>query len=387
MKLAIVGAGPSGLFLAILLKKRLPGVELQVYEQNPREATFGFGVVLADNGLSKFRNADKAVTEDLKEAMLFSSRQTIVTHETPIVVKRDRPGLGGGAIPRIDLLSILQHHAEALKIPVQYGVRINDVDSLDSDLIVGADGVNSLVRSTDEAGFGTSRETLTNHFAWYGVGKAFPNPALVFRKARGGHFVAHYYPYSETMSTFVAECDDATWRKLGMDEMTDDARKQVFQEVFASELEGFDLISNNSHWRQFPAIRNEHWFVGKKVLIGDALTSAHFSIGSGTRIAMEDAIALAEALIEHPNDLKAALNAYDAARRPEKNKLIKASEASYRWYEDFPTWIERYSPTKFVYEFMTRTGRVDPARLRKNYPELVDQFVREGVLEPSETNS
>lgn len=384
MKVAIIGAGPSGLFLSILLKKRLPNIDLAVYEQNPRDATFGFGVVLADNGLSRLNNADKAVTEDLKAAMLFSGQQTIVTHETPVEVKRDRPGLGGGAIPRIELLSILQRHAEQLGIEVSYGNRVDDLDNLDCDLIVGADGVNSLVRSSDESGFGAAREILTNHFAWYGVGKAFPNPALVFRKARGGYFVAHYYPYSDSMSTFVAECDHGTWLKLGMDKMTDDARQQLFEEIFAPELDGYALISNNSHWRQFPATHNEHWSVGKKVLIGDALTSAHFSIGSGTRIAMEDAIALADAIVASPDDLSKALACYDSNRRPEKNKLIKASEASYRWYEDFPTWIDRYSPTRFVYEFMTRTGRVSPDRLRRNYPELVEQFEREGILKTLE---
>src|SRR5690606_16508609 len=139
--------------------------------------------------------------------------------------------------------------------------------------------------------FGTSCYHLSNHFAWYGVEKPFPNPALVFRQYQGGYFVAHYYPYSDTMSTFVAECDHRTWQELGMEAMSNEQRVALFETVFAPELDGFGLVSNNSNWRQFPVIRNRNWYVGNQVLIGDALSSAHFSIGSGTRIAMEDAVA------------------------------------------------------------------------------------------------
>jgi 2-polyprenyl-6-methoxyphenol hydroxylase-like FAD-dependent oxidoreductase len=377
MKIDVVGGGPSGLFLAILVARKVPGTKLRIYEQNPRDATFGFGVVLADAGLAKLNDAAPDVCADLVAAMTFRARQTIVSNETPIVV--ERPGQGGGAIPRIALLSILQRYVDALGIEIEYGSCVGDIESLDGDLIVGADGVNSRVRSEEEESFGTSRYSLTNHFAWYGVGRAFECPALVFRKHAGGYFVAHYYPYSDSMSTFVAECDHATWIDLGMEAMTDDERKALFEDVFAPELAGDLLISANSNWRQFPVIRNANWYAGNRVLIGDALASAHFSIGSGTRIAMEDAIALADAIALHPEDVAAALAAYVDQRAPRKRQLIDASSASFEWYERIREWMDRYSPHEFIYQFMTRTGRVDGARLRDQYPQLFSELEQAGV--------
>lgn len=378
MKVAIVGGGPSGLFLGILLRQRMPEVDVQVFEQNPRDATFGFGVVLADTGLSRLRAAAPEVCAELERAMVFTGNQTIVLGDTPVHVRR--PGKGGGAIPRIRLLEILQAHAQRLGIEVSYELRLDAVDALEADLVVGADGINSMVRASDEAGFQTSLSHLTNHFAWYGVARAFANPALVFREYQGGYFVAHYYPYSETMSTFVAECDHQTWLDLGMEAMSADERKALFERVYAPELQGDPLVTNNSHWRQFPVVRNERWHAGNKVLIGDALTSAHFSIGSGTRIAMEDAIALADALVAQPDDVPAALAAYERARKPEKAKLIGASQASYTWYEDIRKWISSYTPHEFVYHFMMRTGRIDFARLKQQFPELVDECAAAGAL-------
>lgn len=377
MKVAIIGGGPSGLFLSILLKERMSDVDIDVYEQNPEDATFGFGVVLADTGLSNLRAASPAVVDQLASVMRFNDQHAIVCHEHPIVMKK--PGAGGGAIPRISLLSVLQARAKELGVRVTYNRRIADFDALDADLVVGADGIGSQLRSANEAAFGTTRRTLTNHFAWFGVAKAFASPALVFRKYEGGYFVAHYYPYSDSMSTFVAECDHQTWEDFGMEAMSAEARQALFETVFAPELAGHALVSNNSIWRQFPVILNANWHVGKQVLIGDALTSAHFSIGSGTRIAMEDAMALADAVVAHPRDVPAALRQYEAVRKPEKAKLISASEASYNWYERIREWMELPTPHEFVFRFMTRTGRVDADRLRAQFPALMAELAAGGV--------
>ncbi|MGH7186885.1 MAG: FAD-dependent monooxygenase, partial [Pseudomonadota bacterium] len=283
----------------MLIKKRRPDWEVSVIEQNAASSTFGFGVVLADSGLNRLQAADPGTHERLVGKMTFTGCQTITQKEPPISIKHPS---SGGAIARIDLLTILQSAAAAAGVDVRYGVRVDHPDELgrygldDADVVIGADGVNSVVRTADETGFGTTRSNLTNRFSWFGTSKVFTSSALVFRQYRGGAFVAHYYPYCANGSTFVAECDNATWLEFGMDGMSADQRQALFEEVFAAELDGHRLISNNSAWRQFPVIRNRNWSTGKHVLIGDAQTSAHFSIGSGTRIAMEDAIALADAL-------------------------------------------------------------------------------------------
>ncbi|WP_455155312.1 FAD-dependent monooxygenase [Cupriavidus campinensis] len=377
MKVAIIGGGPSGLFLAILLKESMLDVDIDVYEQNPEDATFGFGVVLADTGLTNLRSASQVVVDRLAKVMRFNDQHSIVSHEHPIIMKK--PGAGGGAIPRISLLSVLQERARELGVRVTYNTRIADFDAIDADLVVGADGINSQLRAANETGFATTRRTLTNHFAWFGVEKPFPSPALVFRKYQGGYFVAHYYPYSDSMSTFVAECDHQTWVDFGMEAMSAEARQALFETVFAPELAGYGLVSNNSIWRQFPVILNANWHVGKQVLIGDALTSAHFSIGSGTRIAMEDAMALADAIVAHPDDVAAALQQYEDVRKPEKAKLISASEASYNWYERIREWMDLPTPYEFVFRFMTRTGRVDAERLRAQFPALMAELAAGGV--------
>jgi 2-polyprenyl-6-methoxyphenol hydroxylase-like FAD-dependent oxidoreductase len=378
MKIAIIGGGPSGLFLAILLKEQLPHTEVHIYEQNPPDATFGFGVVLADAGLSNLRAGSPKVVDDLVGAMRFNEWQTIVSRDSAISIRR--PGIGGGAISRITLLKILGDHARRLGAQITYNHRVTDFSSIDADLVVGADGINSQLRVADEPKFGTSRYNLTNHFAWYGVAKPFPTSTLVFRKYLGGCFVAHYYPYSESMSTFVAECDHQTWQELGMETMGAPKRQLLFEEVFAPELGGYRLVSNNSNFRQFDVIRNSRWTFDNRVLIGDAGSSAHPSIGSGTRIAMEDSIALAGAIVRNGSDILAALEDYVSVRAPAKAKLIVASEASCNWYERMREWMDAFTPHEFVYRYMMRTGRVDNARLKDQYPDLAAELERAGVL-------
>ena len=378
MKIAVIGGGPAGLYAAMLIKKRQPSWSLDVYEQNPEGATFGFGVVLADTGLNRLRAADAASHDRLVAAMVFNDCQAIVHQRTPVVLKRPK---GGGAITRIELLKILGEAARDAGVVVHAATRIDHPDKFaDADLIIGADGVNSVVRSGLESAFGTTRSTLNNHFVWYGTDRAFDNPALVFRRERGGAFVAHYYPYTTSHSTFVAECDHATWQALDMEAMSNEAREALVLDVFAEELTGHTLITSGSSWRQFPVIRNREWVAGKHVLIGDAHMSAHFSIGSGTRIAMEDSIALADALTETSIPVAERLARFSARRGAEKARLIGASERSYLWYEEIDEWIKRYTPHQFIYAFMTRTGRVDNDRLAQQFPELFAELRQHAVI-------
>jgi 2-polyprenyl-6-methoxyphenol hydroxylase-like FAD-dependent oxidoreductase len=377
MKVAIVGGGPSGLYLGLLLKRSEPSWQVDVIEQNLADATFGFGVVLADTGLLQLQEADASSYNALCAAMRYNDCQIIVQREEPIEIKLN---VKGGAIPRLALLQILQREAEAVGVRIHFGSRIATTSDLatfgldDADVVVGADGINSVVRRQYPDAFAATQRSLSNHFAWYGTKRVFDAPALVFRKFNGGHFVAHYYAYSDDMSTFVAECDDATWNRLDLGAMTDDDRQHLLEKIFEPELGGLPLISNKSIWRQFPVIRNAQWTYGRHVLIGDALASAHFSIGSGTRIAMTDAIALARALLACNGDAAQGLAAFEESHKPQKNKLIDASERSYMWYEDIAEWMDNYTPEEFVYQFMTRTGRIDDARLRSEFPELVQRL-------------
>jgi len=383
MKVAIVGGGPSGLYLGLLLKRGAPQWQVEVIEQNAADATFGFGVVLADTGLQQLRDADVASYEALCAATKQHEHQVIVQAETPIDI---RLPVKGGAIPRLRLLQILEQQAEEAGVVVHYRQRIDGTADLarlgldDADVVVGADGVNSVIRREFEQDFGTTSSTLGNHFAWYGTPKVFDASALVFRKYEGGHFVAHYYAYSDEMSTFVAECDDATWQRLNLGSLSDAQRLALMEKIFAPELEGAPLMDGDARivWRQFPVIRNAHWIHGRHVLVGDALASAHFSIGSGTRIAMNDSIALAQALLGCGEDALAGLAAYARNHKPSKQKLISASERSYLWYERMAQWMDTYSPEEFVYRFMTRTGRVDDQRLRREYPELMARLGKTG---------
>ncbi|MES2413783.1 MAG: monooxygenase [Pseudomonadota bacterium] len=390
MKISVVGAGPAGLYFSILVKKRFPNWTINIVEQNEPDSTFGFGIVLAAAGLHRLEAADAHTHAALVRNMTFTTHQIITLGDAAVPIKR--PDGGGGAIARLDLLNQLQTAARDAGVNIRFGVRFEDAarlpEVLDADVVVGADGINSMIRSAGEAGFGTTHSALSNHFAWFGVGKAFPTSALVFREHKGGVFVAHYYPYSKANSTFVAECDHATWQLLGMDAMDAGQRQALFETVFAPELDGHQLISNNSTWRQFPVIRNARSVSGKTVLLGDAETSAHFSIGSGTRIAMDDALALADALTADGDDGSVTpthrLQKFEKLRGPEKAKLIGASQKSYMWYEDMGRWMRQFSPLEFIHHYMTRTGRMGNGRLAASYPELVGQLVRAGVMSEAE---
>jgi len=236
------------------------------------------------------------------------------------------------------------------------------------DLVIAADGANSTVRGT--ADFGTSITPLANKFAWFGTTKIFPTLTQTFVENAHGHFNAHHYRHSPEMSTFVVECDAVTWEKAGFSRMDEAATMAYAERTFADTLGGHRLVSNRSVWRNFPNVRNQRWHAGNVVLIGDALRTAHFSIGSGTRLAMEDAIALNRALAEQ-SSVEKALASFEAARRPIVEKLVAAADASAAWYERFPEHM-KLGPRDFAWSYIQRSGRIDPQRLRKISPRFVD---------------
>ena len=324
MRVAIVGAGPAGLYLAYLIKRRDQRADIRVFEQNAPDATFGFGVVFSDRAL-EFLNEDDPVTFAAIAPRLESWRDITLIHRGECIVI---DGVGFAALGRLELLQLLQQRARSVGIEPVYRQAVKSLDEIsDADLIVGADGINSMVRRGQEHDFGTTVSHLSNRFAWFGTTKPFATLTQTFRLTEHGAFNAHHYRYAPGMSTFIVEVDEATFQRCGFHKMPADEARRLCEEVFADALGGHQLISNNSVWRQFPKIRNERWSAGKSVLLGDALHTAHFSIGSGTRLAMEDAIALDKALAGHA-DIASALQAYEATRRPIVEKLVRAANAS-----------------------------------------------------------
>ena len=372
MHIAILGAGPAGLYLAYLIKRRSPETAVTLVEQNPADATFGFGVVFSDRALEFLREDDEATYSAITPHMESWSDITIVHRGERVTID----GVGFSAIGRLKLLLLLQARARSVGVEPSYQRAVKSLGELGKvDLVVGADGVNSLVRRSNENRFGASVRLLTNRFAWFGTDKRFETLTQTFSETKAGSFNAHHYRYSSDLSTFIVEVDQPTFARAGFAEMGEAETRVFCEHVFAQTLDGHRLISNNSIWRQFPIVHNEHWAADNCVLVGDALHTAHFSIGSGTRLAMEDAIALDRALA-HSGNVGAALVAYEAARRPTLEKLVSGANGSATWYEHFAEHMQ-FAPVDFAMSYITRSGRVDIERLRKLSPRFVAQFERD----------
>jgi 2-polyprenyl-6-methoxyphenol hydroxylase-like FAD-dependent oxidoreductase len=285
-------------------------------------------------------------------------------------------GIGFSSIGRLELLTILQQRVRAAGVNARFDTTIASVDELGGyDLIVAADGLNSLVRRGFEKEFGASVSHSTNKFAWYGTSKVFATLSQTFVKTGLGAFNAHHYRYSSTMSTFLVECDAATWQAYGFEHKSIEQSQAICEEIFADTLDGHPLVSNKSVWRNFPWIWNENWSHGNMVLIGDALHTAHFSIGSGTRLAIEDAIALTKAL-EAETELAAGLARYQAERKPIVQKLVTAARTSADWYENFGDHM-KLDLMDFAYSYITRSGRIADARLRAMSPKFMARYEAE----------
>ena len=373
MRIAILGAGPAGLYLSYLIKRRAPRADVTVIEQNPADATFGFGVVFSDRALEFLREDDQETYAAIVPQMESWNDITLVKRGERIVID----GIGFAAVGRLHLLQLLQTRARSVGVVPTYRRTVKDLSELDGfDLVVGADGVNSLVRRTHAQDFGASLDYLTNRFAWFGTAKRFETLTQTFVETEFGHFNAHHYRYSPDLSTFIVEVDAQTFQRAGFAAMSEAETRTLCERVFVEALDRHPLISNNSIWRQFPLVHNAHWSHGNRVLLGDALHTAHFSIGSGTRLAMEDAIALDKALAAHQRDLLAALPTYEAARRPILEKLVAGANGSAQWYEHFAEHMQ-LKPVDFAMSYITRSGRIDLERLRKLSPQFVARYERE----------
>jgi 2-polyprenyl-6-methoxyphenol hydroxylase-like FAD-dependent oxidoreductase len=369
VRIAVIGGGPGGLYFGYLWKKRHPGAHVELFEQNPADATWGFGVVFSDQALEFLRADDPETVEAIAPRM--ESWKNITLNLRGETVEID--GVGFSSIGRLELLNLLQARAASAGVALRYDTLIASVEQLTGyDLIVAADGLNSLVRRAFEGDFGTSLSYSANKFAWYGTSRRFETLSQTFVKTGSGNFNAHHYRYSPRMSTFLVECDLPTWQACGFADKTVEESRAICEKVFAEALDGHGLVSNRSVWRNFPWIWNERWSFRNMVLIGDALHSAHFSIGSGTRLAIEDAIALTKAL-EAEGDTAAGLERYQNERQPTVSKLVTAARASADWYAKFPEHM-KLDLMDFAHSYITRSGRIDDARLRAMSPAFMARF-------------
>ena len=369
MRIAVIGGGPGGLYFSYLWKKRHPEARIDLFEQNPAGATWGFGVVFSEQALEFLRTDDPDTVEAIAPRMESWNNITLNLRGESVEID----GVGFSSIGRLELLTILQARASSVGAALRYDTLITSMDQLAGyDLIVAADGLNSLVRRSFEGDFGTSLSYSANKFAWYGTTKRFETLSQTFVKTELGAFNAHHYRYSPEMSTFLVECDLATWQAYGFADKTVAQSQAICEQVFAATLGGHRLVSNKSVWRNFPWIWNERWSSANMVLIGDALHSAHFSIGSGTRLAIEDAIALTRAL-ETEADIPTGLGRYQAERQPIVKKLVTAARTSALWYEKFPEHM-KLPLMDFAYSYITRSGRIDDARLRAMAPSFMARY-------------
>lgn len=360
---AVVGAGPGGLYLAISLKLRDPSLKVTVYERNRPDDTFGWGVVFSDQTLANLKANDPETAARIEAA--FVHWDDIEVHIRGETIRSGGHGFAG--VGRVRLLEILQARAAELGVALRFETEVEDARALDADLVVAADGLNSRVRNAAPEVFGVDVDVRTNKYVWLGTRRAFEAFTFAFVETPHGWVWAHAYRFEPGLSTFIVECTEATWRGLGFDRMDQDETCRAAEALFAEWLDGHALMSNARHlrgsaWLNFPRVACANWRDGKVVLLGDAAHTAHFSIGSGTKLAFEDAIRLAEAATAG-GDLDAALTAYEAERRGEVLKLQSAARNSTEWFET----VERYvglEPLQFAYSLLTRSQRVSHENLR-----------------------
>ncbi len=367
-RVEIIGGGPAGLYTAILMRKAWPDAEIRVSEQNGPDDTFGFGVVFSDTALDFLKADDPQIHDLITPAMERWRNMTLNVGGEQVTLD----GVGFSAIGRLELLKILQQRVLDLGIEVRFNHQIEDINAIEADIIVGADGLNSLVRQSDEAGFGASIDYFDNRFAWFGTPRRFETLTQTFVSTGKGAFNAHHYRYKPDMSTFIVECDAATFDAYGFGNKNEEESARLCEEIFADTLQGAPLVINRSIWRRFPRLWCESWVSGNRVLMGDAVHTAHFSIGSGTRLAFDDAIALVKAL-QNEATVEAGLARYQAERPPIAKKIVDAANTSATWYESFAQKM-KLAPLDFAYDYLQRSGRVDEARLRSLSPAFVETY-------------
>jgi anthraniloyl-CoA monooxygenase len=371
MRINVLGGGPAGLYFSILMKLADRGCDITVYERNAPDSTFGWGVVFSGKTMARLRDADPVSHAAITAAFEQWDNVDVAIRDARISIH----GNSFSGIARLGLLQILQERAAGLGVEVRYRTEITDVDSLRAcDLLVGADGLNSTVRSKWAEHFQPSLDIRPNRYIWYGTRRLFHGLTLTFRECDYGLFIAHSYKFSRDLSTFIVECDPTTWTAADFACMTDVETRGLLGEIFAQDLDGHELLSNNSRWTNFTLVKNARWCHENVVLVGDALHTAHFSIGSGTKLALEDCIALARCLSASSN-VQAALEEYERARRPSIDEYQAAAFESMVWFERAAECMH-LEPLEFAYRLMIRSPKVTHENLRMRDPEFVARYER-----------
>ena len=367
MKITIVGGGPAGLYFALLMKKADPAHDITVYERNRPDDTFGFGVVFSDETLKEFLGRDSDTHRDIVGS--FAYWDEIDVHAGGEVIRSGGHGFCG--LSRKKLLNILQRRCDQLGVRIHYQTEVVDFVALkrDCDLLVGADGINSLVRERWKDVFRPSFDWRRNKFVWLGTTKPLKTFTFIFRANAHGLFQVHAYQFDRSTATWIVETSEETWRRAGLDKATEEETVRYCEELFRPDLDGHKLLVNRSVWRTFPTISCEHWVADNVALMGDAVHTAHFSIGSGTKLAMEDAIALADACAAHA-DVKDALTAYEQRRREEATILQRVAQVSLEWFENTPRY-QGFEPLQLAMALLSRSKRVTYENLKRRDPAFI----------------
>lgn len=373
MKIAVIGGGPGGLYFSILTKKAMPHCQIDVYERNKSDDSFGFGVVFSDETLGEFLKRDMQSYELIRSKFAYWD---------DIIIARDGEtvniaGNGFCGCSRKTLLQLLQQRCTEEGVNLHFEHNVDDLSQFeDADIIIASDGIGSQIRTQFASEFGTKIELKKNRFVWLGSTKPLDAFTYFFRNTEHGLIVAHSYQYEAGMSTWIFECSDETWQKFNFEVTNETDTIAKISDIFKDELDGHPLISNKSHWRQFPHVTNQNWFHKNIVLLGDSKATAHYSIGSGTKLAMDSAIGLFDAVMANPNDVQAAFKQYDKSRRNTVEMIQYAALVSLDWFENMNRH-NQHPFYQFAFGCMTRAKKVTYENLRLRDKSFTDKVLNE----------
>jgi anthraniloyl-CoA monooxygenase len=370
LRITIVGCGPAGLYFSILIKRLNPAHQITILERDGPNDTFGWGIVFSDQTFSYLQDSDPESHAEILKAGQVWDNVDVVHRGQRVTIRGNR----FSSIARLTFLKILQKRCDDLGVDMKFNTNVADLSELPAfDLLVGADGANSLVRRIHDQFFQPSLDWRRNKYIWLGTNQLFDGLTLTFRQNEAGLFIAHSYKFSKTTSTFIVECNEEVWQRAGLDQRSAEDTCRYLAEVFKDDLGGHPLLSNNFvKWLNFLLVKNRHWSHDNAVLLGDALHTAHFSIGSGTKLALEDSIALA-GCFEDSSDVATALSEFERVRKPIIEEYQEAAHSSLRWFETAQLDMD-LDPVPLAYKLMTRSKRIDYERLKRRDPNFIAAY-------------